>query len=310
MAHQAPLGVNMSRLQQDLTALFQIGYDPVGKGVTRLGFSQEDREAREWLIAQFKAAGLHAEMDSAGNVVGRQQPAPPEKVVGIGSHIDTVISGGMFDGSLGVLAGLEILRVFKEHQIKPDIPIQVYAFAEEEGRFGGMLGSQALIGEITPEWLFSAHDVNQVLLKDEMEKFGLEPMAVLNARVEPAFLQAFFELHIEQGPELDKLGKPIGVVDSISGVFKWIVRLIGKSSHAGTGGLRPRDPPPDQRGRHREKPADSRQGGTETGSCTYYPRRGRIYPGGERYQQRSDANPGRGLPQGAISHRQATSTDV
>lgn len=234
MAIDTPINVNLERLQKDLVALFQIGYDPSSKGVTRLGFSQEDHAAREWLIAQFKAAGFHAEIDSAGNVVGRQRAEPPKKVLAIGSHIDSVISGGMFDGTLGVLAGLEVLRVLAEHRIDTDIPVQVYAFAEEEGRFGGMMGAQALIGDITPEWLLSAHDVNQIMLKDEMKKLGMEPLAALNARVEPEFLHAFLELHIEQGPELEKCGKPIGVVDAISGVFKWIVRLIGKSSHAGT----------------------------------------------------------------------------
>ncbi len=234
MSDKPAHSINLQRLQNDLLELFEIGYDSQTKGVTRLGFSPADLQARQWLVAKAQEAGLFATIDGAGNVLIRQHQALPEKIIAIGSHIDSVISGGMFDGTLGVLAGLELLRVFNEQNIDTPIPIQVYAFAEEEGRFGGMMGAQALIGDLTPQWLMSAHDVNGVLLKDEMLRCGLEPMDALNARVEPEFLHAFLELHIEQGPVLEKEHKCIGVVDSISGVYKWVVRLIGKSNHAGT----------------------------------------------------------------------------
>lgn len=226
--------INLERLKRDLIELFEIGHNPNTKGVTRIAFSDSDIQARKWLISKFEQEGFYAYMDGAGNVIGRENKHIPEKVIAIGSHIDSVIDGGMFDGTLGVLAGLEILRVFRELKIQLAIPIQVYAFAEEEGRFGGMMGAQAVIGDLTPEWLLSAHDVNGVLLKDEMQRCGLDALNALGARVNPEFLHAFLELHIEQGPVLDKNQVSIGVVDSISGVFKWIVRLIGKSNHAGT----------------------------------------------------------------------------
>ncbi|XOV78031.1 MAG: Zn-dependent hydrolase [Aestuariibacter sp.] len=228
------LHINPERLKSDLLSLFEIGRDKNSNGVTRIAFSEEDVKAKQWLITQFEKAGMYAHLDAATNVVGRMQESKPKQVVATGSHIDSVIDGGMFDGTLGVLAGLECLRVIKENDIKLKTPIEVYAFAEEEGRFGGMMGVQALIGEITPEWLLSAHDVNKVLLKDEMQKCGYDPMDVLNAHVPPEYFKSFVELHIEQGPVLDKKDIPIGVVESISGVFKWIVRLKGKSNHAGT----------------------------------------------------------------------------
>lgn len=226
--------INLERLKRDLIELFEIGYNPESKGVTRIAFSDADMQARKWLISKFEQEGFYAYMDGAGNVIGRQNKQLPEKVIAIGSHIDSVIDGGMFDGTLGVLAGLEVLRVLKEQDIQVAVPIQVFAFAEEEGRFGGMMGAQAVIGDLTPEWLLSAHDVNGVLLKDEMQCCGLNVLDALEARVTPKFLHAFLELHIEQGPVLHKNQTSIGVVDSISGVFKWIVRLIGKSNHAGT----------------------------------------------------------------------------
>ena len=226
--------IDLNRLKADLIELFQIGYDTETKGVSRIAFSEADMAARRWLLKKFETEGFYASMDGAGNIIGRLNQSEPAKVIAVGSHIDSVLSGGMFDGTLGVLAGLEVLRTLRDHNIDLDIPVQVYAFSEEEGRFGGMMGAQALIGDLTPEWLLSARDVNGILLKDEMERCGLSPLAALDARVEPDFLHAFLELHIEQGPVLDKRQTSIGVVDSISGVFKWIIRLIGKSNHAGT----------------------------------------------------------------------------
>ncbi|MCW8108408.1 Zn-dependent hydrolase [Alteromonas ponticola] len=226
--------INLERLRKDLLSLFEIGYDPQTKGVTRLGFTQADNDAKEWLINRFEIEGFCARIDHAGNVRGRISDESVQQVVATGSHIDTVISGGMFDGALGVLAGLEVLRVIKENKLNLKTPLEVFAFAEEEGRFGGMMGVQALIGELTPEWILKAHDVNGVMLEDALKNSGIDPLSVLDARVDPDYFKSFIELHIEQGPVLDTLKKPIGVVTSISGVFKWIVRLIGKSNHAGT----------------------------------------------------------------------------
>lgn len=228
------LAINLERLKSDLLSLFEIGYNPETKGVTRLGFTEADTRAKQWLKERFEHEGFWSYIDQAGNVVGRANAEQPSQVVATGSHIDSVISGGMFDGTLGVLAGLEVLRVLRDHDITPATPVEVYAFAEEEGRFGGMMGVQALIGELTPDWLMSAHDVNGVKLQDEMRACGLDPMRALEARVDPDYFKSYIELHIEQGPVLDTIRKPIGVVESISGVYKWIVRLIGKSNHAGT----------------------------------------------------------------------------
>ncbi|GAB3028191.1 Zn-dependent hydrolase [Bowmanella dokdonensis] len=226
--------IDLSRLQNDLIELSHIGYDPETKGICRLGFTEADMQARQWLIDKFNKEGFHGRLDSAGNVIGSTSKEGKGPVVAMGSHIDTVPAGGMFDGTLGVLAGLECMRVVRDAGLKCEFPLEVYAFAEEEGRFGGMMGVQAITGELTPQWLETAHDASHVYLKDEMERAGLNAIEALNAHIDPKHFRAFLELHIEQGPVLERIKKPIGVVEAISGVYKWLVRLIGKANHAGT----------------------------------------------------------------------------
>lgn len=228
------LQTELSRLQNDLLELSHIGYDPESKGVFRLGFTEADMQARRWLIKKFEDEGFYARMDSAGNVIGSMQADANKPVVAMGSHIDSVPAGGMFDGTLGVLAGLECMRVLRDSGLDYQYPLEVYAFAEEEGRFGGMMGVQAITGELTPQWLENAHDASHIFLKDEMANCGLNAFDALTARLDPKHFRAFLELHIEQGPVLERIGKPIGVVEAISGVYKWLVRLIGKANHAGT----------------------------------------------------------------------------
>lgn len=226
--------INIDRLKKDLLELSKIGYNEEDCGIYRQGFSPADMEARRWLIGKMEEAGFDkAYMDEAGNVIGRygNQEA---SVVGTGSHIDSVPCGGMFDGTLGVLAGLECVRFIKENDIKMKRPVEVIAFAEEEGRFGGMMGVQAICGKLTRDWLETAHDANGIYLKDALKESGFEPLGTLNVRKPPNYFHSFIELHIEQGPVLEEIGKSIGVVEGISGVFKWIVKLIGKADHAGT----------------------------------------------------------------------------
>jgi N-carbamoyl-L-amino-acid hydrolase len=172
-------------------------------------------------------------MDGAGNVFGRYGD-PERPSVMMGSHLDSVPAGGMFDGALGVVAALEVLRVCKENDIATRYPLELVATSEEEGRFGGMFGVQAIAGQLTPDFVLNAHDADGNRLADALTKAGLDPMDALTARRTPDSIRAFLELHVEQGPVLESSGNTIGIVDGISGVFKWIVRLIGKADHAGT----------------------------------------------------------------------------
>jgi len=138
------------------------------------------------------------------------------------------------DGSLGVLTGLECARVIIESKLQTKHPIEVISFSDEEGRFGGMFGSQAFTGNLTPDQILNAVDLNGIKLTDAMKYHGMDPMDALEARRNPNSVQAYLELHIEQGPVLDTLKKSVGVVDEITGLFRWGARLIGCPNHAGT----------------------------------------------------------------------------
>jgi len=225
--------INLPRLKESLLALSNIGFNATDKGIYRSGFTDADMEARRWLMDIARADGFSAEMDGAGNVwlgYGDME----ESAVVMGSHLDSVPAGGIFDGSLGVMAGLEVMRTIREQQIELKHPLRVLGTAEEEGRFGGMFGVQAITGELTPEWILSAHDADGVYLADAMRAQGLDPMAALDAAWPKNKMKAYLELHIEQGPVLDTENISLGVVEGISGVFKWIVHLKGKADHAGT----------------------------------------------------------------------------
>ncbi|MEO1172222.1 MAG: Zn-dependent hydrolase, partial [Myxococcota bacterium] len=225
--------INHERLRRELLELAEIGRDPDGGGIHRLAFELDDMKARSWLMERLEASGGSARLDGAGNVIGRFFEGDAPAVV-IGSHIDSVAGGGIFDGSLGVLAGLECARALKESRREVTRPIEVVAFADEEGRFGGMFGVQAYCGQLTPDWVENAIDPDGVRLADAMRAQGLEPREALTAARDPNSVHAFLELHIEQGPVLETEGRTIGVVEGISGIFKWMIHLVGKANHAGT----------------------------------------------------------------------------
>ncbi|MEX0618229.1 MAG: Zn-dependent hydrolase [Pseudohongiellaceae bacterium] len=227
------LKVNLERVQNDIYALGRIGYNPEDQGIYRQGFSDADMEARLWLTHRMEALELNPYMDGAGNVIGRLGN-PGDKALLIGSHLDSVPCGGMFDGVLGVIAGLECVRVLKENKISLRHAVEVVATSEEEGRFGGMLGAQALTGRLTLDWLERAQDPSGELLRDAMARCQLPYHHAMEAARDPKELVGFLELHIEQGPVLEKERKTIGVVEGISGVFKWLVHFKGKADHAGT----------------------------------------------------------------------------
>tara|TARA_R110000824_G_scaffold279180_1_gene467394 strand:+ start:33074 stop:34321 length:1248 start_codon:yes stop_codon:yes gene_type:complete len=225
--------INIERVKKDIYTLGRYGYNAEDQGVYRQGFTDEDMKAREWLEKQMQALNLQTTMDGAGNVIGRLGE-PGKKALLVGSHLDSVPAGGMFDGVLGVVAGLECIRVIQENQIALLHALEIVATSEEEGRFGGMLGSQALTGNLKLNWLESARDHSGELLRDAMARYQMPYHLAMDAARDPEELLGFLELHIEQGPVLEQENQSIGVVEGISGVFKWLVKFIGKADHAGT----------------------------------------------------------------------------
>lgn len=227
------MNVNIERLKSDIETLAAIGRRE-DHGIYRMAFSEGDMAGRAWFRQQIEQAGLDVYEDGAANIHARLNWNDDTPSIMTGSHLDTVPGAGHLDGALGVLSGLECLRRIKEENVNLRYPLEVVAFSDEEGRFGGMLGSQALTGKLSPETVHNAIDLHGVSLTEAMQGCGYNAMDALYARRDPDSIHAYVEMHIEQGPILDQMGYSVGVVDAIAGLFKWDVSLIGVPNHAGT----------------------------------------------------------------------------
>jgi beta-ureidopropionase / N-carbamoyl-L-amino-acid hydrolase len=223
--------VDFSRLRRDLDELGAIGRTPEG-GVSRPSWSDADIQARRWLLDRIAAAGLTPRVDAAGNILGRWQQGGPAVLVG--SHLDSVPNGGALDGALGVLAGLECLRRIKETEISLRHPLELVAFTDEEGAFGGFFGSYAFTGCLAAKDIPHLTDATGVRIADAMARHGLDALQAPAACRNPADIHAYVELHIEQGPTLEAKQIPIGVVDAIVGIRRFGVTFRGRADHAGT----------------------------------------------------------------------------
>jgi len=224
--------INFERLRQDILELGQIGRDARG-GVSRPSFSQADLEARAWLKEKIKEAELLYREDGAGNIFAHFGGEGP--VVMAGSHIDTVFNGGLFDGSIGVLAALEALRRIKEENISLARPLEMVSFTDEEGNLvGDFLGSRAFVGVLKEKELREGLTSFGRPLEDILSHTPYSIESILQAHQQRPEVAAFLELHIEQGPVLETEGKDIGVVESIAGKQDWLGVFLGESGHAGT----------------------------------------------------------------------------
>lgn len=228
--------IKVERIRKDLETLAQFTATP-GEGVTRMAFSPEERQAREYLQREMEAIGLEVYTDAVGNLFGRRAGKDPEApVVMIGSHIDSVKNGGPFDGAAGVVAALEIARALQDMGKETVHPIEVVVMTEEEGgRFGsGLFGSRAMVDGISQEELTGTFDEERISKAEAMKAFGLDPDKVREAVRKPGSVKAFLELHIEQGPVLESTGTKIGIVESIVGIRTFFVTIYGSADHAGT----------------------------------------------------------------------------
>ncbi len=232
MQHPVP-AIDSARLRRLLEGVNSFGFNPHTGGYNRVGYSAEDKAVRDWFAKEMEQDGLQVTRDGVDNVFGRYGPSGGACVMA-GSHLDTVPEGGGFDGSLGACVALECVRSMKDAGVEPVSAIVVAATAEEEGRFGGMLGSQTITGAVTDGWLDQANDSDGVSLVDSMARQGLRAHDALNAAWPRGSIKAFLELHIEQGPVLEKAGMPVGIVNAISGVCNLQVRYEGVANHSGT----------------------------------------------------------------------------
>jgi N-carbamoyl-L-amino-acid hydrolase len=227
---------NLDRITRDIFKMSEF-ISSKESGYTRIAFSEEDRKARDHLASLMeREANLSIRTDPAGNLIGRRDGIKQTPHVLVGSHIDTVRGGGRFDGVAGVIAGLEIARVFEENRIKNIHPLEVVVFlAEEPSPFGiSTVGSRAMAGKLSQDLLESLMDASGRTLGMAIGEMGGDPDKILEAKISPNSLLANFELHIEQGPHLFSLGLPIGVVTGISGIYRGEIEVTGKSDHSGT----------------------------------------------------------------------------
>ena len=220
-------------LARDFGAIGQIGRSPRG-GYDRIAYSPADRAARDWLIAQMQALGLDVREDAIGNVVGRYPGTEQRAPIAIGSHTDSVPSGGNYDGILGILGGLAALRTLVAHGVQCRHPIELIDFAAEEATMpGGTVGSRAMAGLLPPSAL-DAPAIDGRPLAEHLRDFGLDPARINEARRSRSSFAAYLELHVEQGGVLETEGIPIGVVTGIVGIRRYTVTFVGVPNHAGT----------------------------------------------------------------------------
>jgi N-carbamoyl-L-amino-acid hydrolase len=227
----SPLSLSFPRLRARLDALAEIGAFAPG-GVARLALTDADRDGRDLVVAWMHELGLRVDVDGIGNIVGTWPPHRYEPPVLMGSHIDSVATGGIYDGALGVLAGLEVIETIIASGIDTVHPLAVGVFTDEEGsRFPpDMLGSLVYVGGLPLETALETTAVDGAVLRDELERIGYVGSSPCPA-VPP---RAFVELHVEQGPVLEAEGVGIGVVTGVQGISWTELTITGQSNHAGT----------------------------------------------------------------------------
>ena len=228
------LKINASRLNSSLKELGSIGDTP--EGMQRIAFSPADVAGREYVISRMRRAGLETKIDTAGNIIGRRAGSAPHlPAIVMGSHTDTVPSGGKYDGALGVLAAVECVQTLADTDSALRHPVEVTIFTNEEGtRFHRwLIGSRAMAGLMEAEDM-NAVDNEGVHLSSRMADVGGDLSRIEEAARKPGDLAAYLELHIEQGPTLEQAKTPIGVVTGITGRALFEVEVKGTANHAGT----------------------------------------------------------------------------
>ncbi|WP_134499394.1 allantoate amidohydrolase [Microvirga pakistanensis] len=233
MTHQPdlPLGRRVMAMIEDLAQ----HTDEIGR-LTRLYLSPAHRAAADTTLSFMREAGLRAHIDALGSVVGRLEGSNPEApALLIGSHIDSVVDAGRYDGNLGVVLGIVVTEALAAEGITPSCPIEIVAFGDEENvRFPTNLStSYAFAGRFDPVWL-DGKDAEGVSLRDALVAFGGDPLGISALARDPARYRGYLEVHIEQGPQLEARDLPVGIVSAINGITRARAHVIGEAGHAGT----------------------------------------------------------------------------
>jgi len=224
--------INSARLWGDIVESGKIGATEKG-GLCRLALSDEDRRVREWFVGACRAAGCEVRVDELGNIFARRSGRRSDlNPIAMGSHLDSQPTGGRFDGILGVLAGLEVIRTLNEHGIETEHPVEVVDWTNEEGaRFApAMQGSGGFAGVLDKQEILACRDRAGRRFGEELERIGFRG----DESCGDHSFDSYFELHIEQGPVLEAENKVIGVVGGVQGMRWYDLTIEGLASHAGT----------------------------------------------------------------------------
>lgn len=237
----APLSASSERIARRLAVLEQ--FTEADRPYTRRAFTPLYSEARTWLAQEMESVGLSVALDAGANLIGTQ--AGQENTHGalmMGSHIDTVVGGGRFDGIAGVIAALEVAEVLHENSAPLRHPFKVVDFlSEEPSDYGAScVGSRALAGTLTQSMLAATNSDGESLA-DAVKRMGGEPQNLIAPLMQPRDIAGFLELHIEQGPVLETVKSPIGIVEGIVGIDRYRLIVSGRAAHAGTTPMSLRD---------------------------------------------------------------------
>lgn len=222
-----------ANIDKHLEKLAKISTDE--NGVTRLPFTEQAREAAAYIANYMSDAGLTVQEDAAGAVIGTLKGKSEKKIV-IGSHYDSVKNGGKYDGIAGVVCGVEIAHLACEKKLQLPYTLQIVATNDEEGvRFGdGFLSAKAFLGQWQPKDLKERCDDKGISIYEAMQQYGLNPEKITDAAWNKELIRAFIEIHIEQGPVLEKNNKELGIVTQIVGMRRYKINIKGRADHAGT----------------------------------------------------------------------------
>ncbi len=224
----------VGRIERDLEALSEFGAK--GEGISRFAYTPEEGEALSFLKNLMAEAGMEVNRDPIGNLVGRY-PGTDENLPAVimGSHIDTVPCGGKYDGAVGVIGGIEVIRTMVNEGYRPKHAVEVVIFVNEEGhRFPGpMLGSHALAHGLKEDDLEN-QDHAGITLRDALRGVGIDPAKACMVKRSPSSIKAYLELHIEQGSILESQGLSVGIVKGIAGLLSAKAEITGKADHAGS----------------------------------------------------------------------------
>jgi beta-ureidopropionase / N-carbamoyl-L-amino-acid hydrolase len=227
---QSQLRVNGKRINDHLKALSEFGRNPQG-GVSRVAYSEADRQGREFAMGLMRAARLEVSIDAAGNILGRRAGSDTRlRPLMIGSHIDSVPEGGNYDGDVGSMGAIEVAHTLAENNLTTRHPLEVIIFQNEEG---GLIGSRAIDGELTERELDLVSRSGKTI-REGIKFIGGDPTKLNSVRRKRGDIAAYVELHIEQGAILDAEKIDIGVVEGIVGINWWDVTIEGFANHAGT----------------------------------------------------------------------------